>query len=1179
MRHLFLLLILASPALGLDAPKPPAAKPPTAATAPAKAPAAKPPTAATSPANPPATTPPAGALKMMPPVGHFSRIDEGQLSPDGKWAVTISAEQVIIWEVATGRTARVLDAVSTCARWLNDSQRLLIGGSREGEDEGVGVLQLWDAPKGKLVREWKFPAVEGRYNHAYVPAVRFMDVSADQKRVLIITGGIGGALVCEIETGKITRDFGQLGALENGHFTNNDTEFIGYYTDQGYWYKEINTVRYNVQTGAELGIMPVRAAPMSWTKDGRIFVIGRTENSAVKEYGGAPGPGKTGIYDEKTGALLRTVEDGVEVAAFSPDGKWLAYGKGTGLKALEIATGKIVVARAEPARGIVIEGLDAPLEPPIHGGNVYAISWRPDGKALLSSGRDERSKVWSWPEFMPSVGLRGWTYNPKGLVLSPDGQYALVSSNDADLFYGNNEEGGIKTKGTLRAVDLRTGRTLALASYDKPVEKAAFLSDGKAAFVTGGEHLEGYELRRFDLETGALSEPLAQNEKSFGKGNFDVALSADERLLLADGKIFDAKSGQKLRDINEDARAFNAAGQVIGLTEKHNIVTWDAQTGAEISRTPSLSEQEWPTLPQFTKFETDRSQAINFVNGGAEALKEVHYEASVDGHNQDFYTMARFSVATGKILQVWEPFVRWDNLRGLSLSADGKRALYQDYDKKKWQLHDAQTGALLRELPDNSSNSLQLTLNSNLMFSLDKNSISARDGNGKLLYSYITMEDGDWLAFLPDGRFDGTQNAISKVCFSQGNKTYGLEQFAERFYQPGLISLVTSGLSSGGDITPSAVLAAGTPPLVKITAPLAGDAAQNEVEVTVEARPQNGGGVKAIRLYHNGRLVGGPSNLRGIVVEAAAPQSGVVTQKFTVTLAPGDNALRAVAYSKTDLESLPDTVRLVSNAPPAAKPVLRVLVVGVNVYRDATMKLDYARPDAEALADFLQKQTKLFADVKITRLLDEAATGEAIKAALGQMAKDAAPNDVAVIYLAGHGETATPSAADDDKDDARQLFYFLPSESQLMMRKDNVRRFGLSGPTIDTLVAQIPARRIFLIYDACKSGAAVQNITRASADEQQALALLARAQGIFVLTASTGQQFASEIRSLGHGILTYALLEGLDGKAAQNDSQVKVTQLLDYTESRVPVLAKEFRGREQFPVRYGRGQNFPLAIK
>ena len=391
------------------------------------------------------------------------------------------------------------------------------------------------------------------------------------------------------------------------------------------------------------------------------------------------------------------------------------------------------------------------------------------------------------------------------------------------------------------------------------------------------------------------------------------------------------------------------------------------------------------------------------------------------------------------------------------------------------------------------------------------------------------------------------------------------------------------GLADNGIITPSAVLAAGAPPLVKITAPIAGQTAQNEVEVTVEARPQNNGGVKAIRLYHNGRLVGGPGNLRGIVVEAApqngTPQNGVVTQKFTVALAPGENALRAVAYSQTDLESVPDTVRLISDAPPAAKPVLRILVVGVNVYRDATMALSYARPDAEALADFFQKQNGLFSDVKITRLFDESATGEAIKNALSQMAKEAAPNDVAVIYLAGHGETAAPNAADDDKPDAHQAFYFLPADAQLMLKKDNVRRFGLSGPTLDALVSKIPARRLFMIYDACKSGAAVQDMTRSTADEQQALALLARAQGIFVLTASTGQQFANEVRALGHGILTYALLEGLEGKAAQNDSQVKVSELLTYTEDRVPALAKEFRGREQFPVRYGRGQNFPLAVK
>ena len=118
-----------------------------------------------------------------------------------------------------------------------------------------------------------------------------------------------------------------------------------------------------------------------------------------------------------------------------------------------------------------------------------------------------------------------------------------------------------------------------------------------------------------------------------------------------------------------------------------------------------------------------------------------------------------------------------------------------------------------------------------------------------------------------------------------------------------------------------------------------------------------------------------------------------------------------------------------------------------------------------------------------------------------------------------------------------------------------------------------------IVYDACKSGAALSGSSTGGAQEQRQLALLARAQGLYILTASTSQQYASEVKALGHGILTYAMLEGLRGKAAPSESQIKVISLLAYAEQRVPALAKELRNRDQRPVRYGRGVNFPLANK
>lgn len=375
------------------------------------------------------------------------------------------------------------------------------------------------------------------------------------------------------------------------------------------------------------------------------------------------------------------------------------------------------------------------------------------------------------------------------------------------------------------------------------------------------------------------------------------------------------------------------------------------------------------------------------------------------------------------------------------------------------------------------------------------------------------------------------------------------------------------------------MLAQSEPPIVRITSPQNGATNGGKIEVAVEAREQNGGGFKAIRLYHNGRLVGGPGSLRGIVVEAApvaitnasASAEGYV-KRFPVELVPGENVLRAVAYSKTEVESVPSEVRLNWNTP-VARPKLHVLCVGVNLYADASMNLTYARPDAQALANFFKNDQKLFSKINIVTLLDAEATGAKIRVALDQIAKNSAPEDVVFLYFAGHGEVAP--APPNSKE---ETFFFLPADARQMILKERVREFGVSGREIDDLLAKIAARKIFLVYDACKSGAALTNSTRGVEEERLALAQLARAQGIHVLAASTAQQYAGEVRALSHGILTYALLEGLNGKA-QAGGLIKVRELMRYVEERVPVLTKQYRGSEHYPVPFGRGQNFPVAVQ
>lgn len=104
---------------------------------------------------------------------------------------------------------------------------------------------------------------------------------------------------------------------------------------------------------------------------------------------------------------------------------------------------------------------------------------------------------------------------------------------------------------------------------------------------------------------------------------------------------------------------------------------------------------------------------------------------------------------------------------------------------------------------------------------------------------------------------------------------------------------------------------------------------------------------------------------------------------------PGENNLKATAFSKERVESNEDSVRLVLESA-ETRPNLHLLVIGINRYEDSSFNLALARPDAEAVASFFEKKgSKLFGSVQVTKLFDREATLTNIRRAFQQVAERA----------------------------------------------------------------------------------------------------------------------------------------------------------------------------------------------
>ena len=192
----------------------------------------------------------------------------------------------------------------------------------------------------------------------------------------------------------------------------------------------------------------------------------------------------------------------------------------------------------------------------------------------------------------------------------------------------------------------------------------------------------------------------------------------------------------------------------------------------------------------------------------------------------------------------------------------------------------------------------------------------------------------------------------------------------------------------------------------------------------------------------------------------------------------------------------------------------------------------------------------------------EQAAGQAIRGLFAEAGKKAQPQDTLVIYLAGHGDTVG------------EEWYFIPHDVTAPETEQELRKGGISNGFVSESIKQCRAQKVFVMIDACKSGRLV--LAMRSTEARKALVQLARSTGTYIVSASTDQQYAAEIKALGHGVFTYSLLEGLRGKAGER--KVTVEGLIHYVKEKLPELTEKHRGQAQYPVSWGSGMDFPLAL-
>jgi uncharacterized caspase-like protein len=265
-------------------------------------------------------------------------------------------------------------------------------------------------------------------------------------------------------------------------------------------------------------------------------------------------------------------------------------------------------------------------------------------------------------------------------------------------------------------------------------------------------------------------------------------------------------------------------------------------------------------------------------------------------------------------------------------------------------------------------------------------------------------------------------------------------------------------------------------------------------------------------------------------------------EKFSKTI--GVNRKASIL---TELPAVNESAKKVRVA--GSGPQHWAVVVGVSEYKNPGIpSLKYADKDAEAFANFLRRpEGGGYDSDHMQILLNKDATLANLKNALIMFLNQAIDIDLVIIYFAGHGapQPARPSNTflltyDSDPNS-------LPTTSFPMWDIKSV------------LERYISAKRIVVFSDACHSGAISVNFaTRGlGTDEQnlvnQYLADLSKTkEGIVIFTASAAGEMSQEFEGMGHGVFTYYLLEGLEGKADENnDYTITINELMQYVEINV----------------------------
>ncbi len=449
--------------------------------------------------------------------------------------------------------------------------------------------------------------------------------------------------------------------------------------------------------------------------------------------------------------------------------------------------------------------------------------------------------------------------------------------------------------------------------------------------------------------------------------------------------------------------------------------------------------------------------------------------------------------------------------------------------------------------------------------------------NGTTLLDGTLAREG-WVAVDRKGRFDGEGIAPSDLFWtlrkqSEELKDVGFDQLSQAFRYPGLISTVFSGASTTlrSVVFDPATQGLPLPPeMAELRFLEQHDQLEKPLQVIATATDISGHAINDIRLYHNGRLVRPANRFIDESNRVDADESNQVTIRsvaYQVDPVPGRNEFKAVSEGIGGLLSAKENVKkatLVANVVgQRGASKLHFLGIGIGQFAAPELRLDFPSQSVRSVADllFARRADGLDAGERML-VLDREADRASIEAAFEAVGKASRSEDTVVVYLSGHGVYQND----------RWQFPMANAHSLDRLGDDD----AIDHHQLQDLLAHIDAHNILILIDACHAGAVSGAL---DVVEMRRLAgQVSERAGASLIAASRATQEAIEAKTLGHGLFSAAIIEGLSGKAdVGDDGAVGVFELARYASDKIPAYSLEFQKDPQIPESRLGGFDFALT--